>query len=276
MSTRKTLNREKDLDQARIAEDSRYSGMDFSAGIDDATHKGDLHPEQDVEEGIASDSTKEGKGRGWAERRIGQLTAARRSAEEERDRHIEENRQLRAALAAARGMAPPAEEAPGQPEMSPEELLGFHAMAFRLAQAVRDAHGEEAIVPATQALQEKAGLDFDNPAHRELLADIGDHHRAGELYHALSRDPDAAAAIFDAPPRKQFALLAAFAEKAGLNAPKGHASAAPPPAEAGAGISNAPPPVDATPSGTGRAGKRSIYDESLSPEEYVAMRARKR
>lgn len=226
----------------------------------------------------------------WYTRRIGQLTAKRREAEERHAAALAENEELKKALAHARGDetasdhgAAAGHDGTASAHSAADE--GFTSATQKLAEMIRADHGDDGLAGATKSLMENSGLDFENVDHRALIGELAGMEHGGKLYHALSKDPESALAIFEAPGRKQFALLSDFAKKHSAEAavePPG----APPSSASGAGekpaaqdtagkISKAPPPVDAVPRSRGAAGGRSIYDPDLSAAEYAAMRAKK-
>lgn len=208
----------------------------------------------------------------WMQRKIDKLTFERREAERQYQKEREEAENLRKALASARGDEPQEEQlTPDQIRQQERQryekqtaeaaaVQKFNDQSNQIAKAVASTHGEAAVARASQLLVDQAGLDFNNPAHRELISDISELPNAGDVYYALAHDPDTASSIIDASPRRQFALLSQFAEKVGKPAGQAAAPASP-------GISKAPPPVSA-PSGAAARGKRSIYDPNLSPAEF--------
>lgn len=220
----------------------------------------------------------------WFSRRIGAITAKRREAEERAAQAEQELAEYRRALAAARG-----EEEPRQPEMTPDQIRqqeresiaaqeaqrrdveGFGAATTKVADALAALHGREAITAATQSLMERSGMDFADRGHQQIIRDISELPNAGEVYYALANDPDAASALFDAPERRQYAMLQKFADgltKAETNTKQAEAPAPRPAPQ----ISRTPAPVAAA-TGSARAvtGGRSLYDANLSAEDFAAM-----
>ncbi|MBO1361909.1 hypothetical protein J2D73_19180 [Acetobacter sacchari] len=205
----------------------------------------------------------------WARRRFDELTGARRAAERENSSLKEELEETRRALAAARGeevqtrhltedqiRAEERQRFDGQ-----QSERAFGARTDVIASALAAAHGPDAVGRATSLLTERAGLDFTNTNHRSVIEDISDLPNSGDVYYALAHDPDAASAILDASPRRQYALLMDFAGK--LKKPETQATQAAPAPQ----VSKAPAPVNA-PTGAAKSGKRSIYDPNISPAEF--------
>lgn len=220
----------------------------------------------------------------WFSRRIGAITAKRREAEERAAQAEQELAEYRRALAAARG-----EEEPRQPEMTPDQIRqqerasiaaqgaqrrdveGFGVATAKVADALAALHGREAITTATQSLMERSGLDFADRSHQQVIRDISELPNAGEVYYALANDPDAASALFDAPERRQYAMLQKFADgltKAETSAKQVEAPAPRPAPQ----VSRTPAPVAAA-TGSARAvtGGRSLYDNGLSAEAFADM-----
>ncbi|WP_025886508.1 hypothetical protein [Asaia prunellae] len=220
----------------------------------------------------------------WFSRRIGAITAKRREAEERAAQAEQELAEYRRALAAARG-----EEEPRQPEMTPEQIRAeersrieaqtaqqrqledFSAVTVKVAESLAGTHGWDAVKPLTERLAETAGLDFNNPGHQQIIRDISELPNPGEVYYALANDPDAASALFDAPERRQYAMLQKFADgltKAEMSAKQAEAPAPRPSPQ----ISRTPAPVAAA-TGSARAvtGGRSLYDNGLSAEDFATM-----
>lgn len=220
----------------------------------------------------------------WFSRRIGAITAKRREAEERATQAEQELAEVRRALATARG-----EEEPRQPEMTPDEIRAdersrnearsaqerqvkdFEAVTVKVAQSLAGTHGWDAVKPMTDRLSETAGLDFANPSHQQIIRDISELQDPGAVYYALANDPDAASALFDAPERRQYAMLQKFAE--GLTKVETSAKPVEAPAPRPAPqMSRTPAPVAAA-TGSARAvtGGRSLYDANLSAEDFAAM-----
>ncbi|GBR43351.1 hypothetical protein [Gluconobacter roseus] len=210
----------------------------------------------------------------WLQRKIDKMTFERRESERQAQTAREEMENLRRALAAARG------EQQEEPQLTPDQIRQEERQRFEqqqaeqqsvqkfasqtevIAKSLAGAHGEDAVGQATQLLSERAGLDFGNKSHRELIADISELPNSGDVYYALAHDPDTAGTILDASPRRQYALLTQFAAKVGKPAPAAQAQTPAAPA-----VSKAPPPVSA-PSGAAATGKKSIYDPNVSPAEF--------
>ncbi|KXV12569.1 hypothetical protein [Gluconobacter oxydans] len=219
----------------------------------------------------------------WLQRKIDRATYERREAERQAQAAREELEQTRRALAAARG------EQQEEPQLTPDQIRQQERQRFEqqqaeqqsvqqfasqtevIAKSLAGAHGNEAVGLATKLLSDRAGLDFGNKSHRQIIADISELPNSGAVYYALSQDPDAASALLDAPERRQYALLQKFAasvtEKPAEQAPV--VTPAPRPAPQ---ISKAPAPV---PAATGSArpsgGSQSLYDDNLSAEAFAKM-----
>jgi len=210
----------------------------------------------------------------WLQRKIDKMTFERRESERQAQTAREEMENLRRALAAARG------EQQEEPQLTPDQIRQqerqryeqqaaeeqsaqkFMSQTEVIAKAVAGTHGDAAVSQATQLLSERAGLDFSNKSHRELISDISELPNSGDVYYALAHDPDTAGTILDASPRRQYALLTQFAAKVGQKAPAAQAQTPAAPA-----VSKTPPPVSA-PSGAAATGKKSIYDPNVSPAEF--------
>lgn len=210
----------------------------------------------------------------WLQRKIDKLTFERREAERREQANQEELENMRRALAASRGEEQQEENlTPDQirqqerqryEQQAAEEQSAqkFMSQTEVIAKAVAGTHGDAAVSQATQLLSERAGLDFSNKSHRELISDISELPNSGDVYYALAHDPDAASDILDASSRRQYALLTQFAAKVGQKAPAAQTETPAAPA-----VSKAPPPVSA-PSGAAPAGKKSIYDPTVSAAEF--------
>lgn len=163
----------------------------------------------------------------WLQRKIDKLTFERREAERREQANQEELENMRRALAASRGEEQQEESlTPDQirqqerqryEQQAAEEQSAqkFMSQTEVIAKAVAGTHGDAAVSQATQLLSERAGLDFSNKSHRELISDISELPNSGDVYYALAHDPDAASDILDASPRRQYALLTQFAAKVG-------------------------------------------------------------
>lgn len=210
----------------------------------------------------------------WMQRKIDKMTFERREAERRAQAAQEEAAQYARALKASRGEEEPA------PELTPDQIreqvqreyeqkarqeteaLSFNDRCNAIASAVQQANPTANPGALTQLLSDQAGLDFKNASHRQLLSDISELPNAGAVYYALAHDPDKASEIFDAPERRQFALLERFAGT--LAKPEQAQQAIQPVAPQ---VSKAPPPVKA-PTGAASGGKRSIYDPNISAAEF--------
>lgn len=259
----------------------RFAGAEFGSEAVEPRHEVQTAP--NTEEAPQPEAPKEPEEPKWYLKRIGSITAKYKS-EAERSAALErELEQYRRAVADQRGEPQP------EPELTPEQIRqqerdnfarqqteekeasAFNAQADAIARSVAAAHGDAAVANATQMLSERAGLDFTNKSHRELIADISELPNSGQVYYALANDPDAASELLEASSRKQFAMLQKFANS--IEAPT---TAAPTAARAEAPkISQAPAPIAAT-RGSGRTvSSRSIYDQDLSPEDYIRLRSKK-
>lgn len=210
----------------------------------------------------------------WMQRKIDKITYERREAERQAQAAREEAAQYARALKASRG------EEEQAPELTPDQIReqvqreyeqkaqqetetrSFDDRCNAIARAVQQANPSANPSALTQLLSDQAGLDFKNASHRQLLSDISELPNAGAVYYALAHDPDKASEIFDAPERRQFALLERFAGT--LAKPEQAQQATQPVAPQ---VSKAPPPVKA-PTGAASGGKRSIYDPNISASEF--------
>lgn len=220
---------------------------------------------------VRSEQPQQDKTPAWLQRKIDKMTFERREAERREQAKDEELAQMRRALAASRGeeqeREPLTEDQIRQEERQRYETQqaqqnderAFIDRSNAIAKALAASHGDAAVAQATQFLSERAGLDFSNKSHRELISDISELPNSGDVYYALAHDPDAASAILDASPRRQYALLIQLATSVGK--PTQAQTPAPP------AISRAPAPVSA-PSGAAATGKKSIYDPNVSPAEF--------
>lgn len=223
---------------------------------------------------------------GWYVKRIGAITAKRKSAEERAEAAERERDELRRALAAARGEEEQPQELTAdqirqqerdrdtiaKEQAQQRDVQAFSEVTRRVAEAIAKTHGEAAITSATAALIDKAGLDFDNAAHRQIIADISELPNSGDVYYALANNPDAAIDLLGAPERRQFAKLQQFAatvtEKPVAQNPAPQAAPRTPAPQ----ISRAPAPVAAA-AGSARpaTGGRSLYDDNMSAEDFAKM-----
>lgn len=218
----------------------------------------------------------------WLRKRIDKAVAQQREAERAAQAALDENEQLRRALAHARGeedtgttaKTPAQIEAEVRARVESEsrassEIAAFRATGDALANAINGDAGAGQAQMATQRLADAVGLDFQNADHRQIVTDIAKLPNAAQVYVALSRNPDAASEIFGASPREQYALLREFSREL-TGAPASSQQASKP-----APVSQAPRPAGKAPAGQ-RASSRTIYDDDVSMDEFVAMRAKKR
>lgn len=221
---------------------------------------------------------------GWYVKRIGTLTAKRKEAEEKAAEIARERDELRRALAATRGEEEqPQELTPDQIRQQERDRIAaqqaerndaeaFGACTLKVAQSLAAKHGDTAIQSATASLVERAGLDFSNAAHRQIIADISELPNSGDVYYALANNPDAAIDLLAAPERRQYAKLQQFAatvtEKPAAQNPAPQAALRAPAPQ----VSRAPAPVAAaTGSARPATSGRSLYDDNLSAEEFAKM-----
>jgi len=258
----------------------RYAGAEFGSEADAGQQQEDDAPPPPKPEPETKTEPDEPK---WYVKRIGSITAQRKLAEERAEKAERELDEYRRALAEQRGETQPArEQTPDQiraeerqrvatESAERERVAKFNTVTQTLAQAVAKDHGDGSVQTATQALISKAGMDFANANHRQVIEDISELPNAGAVYYALANDPDAASELFEAPERKQFAMLQRFASSVEMKA----APATPEPAPQPRQISRTPAPVAAA-SGSGRAvSSRSIYDGDLSMDDYIKLRSKK-
>lgn len=220
----------------------------------------------------------------WLQRKIDRATFERREAERQRQAAMDEAAELRKALAAARGeeQEQPEQLTPDQIRQQERETItrqqeqrreveAFGAATLSVAQSLTQTHGADAVKAATQSLVERAGLDFDNKSHQQIIHDISELPNSGAVYYALANDPDAASALLDAPERRQYAMLQKFAASV-TEKPAEQAPATTPAPRPAPQISKAPAPV---PAATGSArpsgGSQSLYDDNLSAEAFAKM-----
>lgn len=245
--------------EAPVVQNDTHGGSDEQTGAE----QHDAAPEPQAEK------TPE-----WMQRRINKAVYQQREAERQSAAHLEELERMRRALADTRGEAEETENlTPDQIRQQERQRIEDEGAQTReaeqfvqksnsIAESLAAKHGNDAVNLATQLLSDRAGLDFGNKSHRELIADISELPNSGEVYYALAHDPDAAGTILDASPRRQYALLSQFAAKVGQSAPVQRANA-----PVSQSISKAPPPVSA-PSGAAPSGKKSLYDANVSPAEF--------
>lgn len=137
-----------------------------------------------------------------------------------------------------------------------------------IASQVTALHGEDGVGKATRDLIEKAGLDFNDAKHRTIIADIASLKNAGEVYYALANDPDAAAELFDAPERRQYAILDRFVRSETWKAEQPvHAPAAPQ-------TSQAPRPARSV-QGASRSTSGAKSLDEMSADDFADMFAKR-
>ncbi|NVN44409.1 hypothetical protein HW537_10920 [Asaia siamensis] len=272
------------------ATDDRFAGIEFGSETPETPGQEQIVPKGEVDRNVEekpADKAPPKAPAAWELRRIGNLTGKWKSAEERGDRLEQELAEVRRALATARG-----EEEQRQPEMTPEQIRAdersrneaqaaqerqvkeFEAVTVKVAQSLAGTHGWDAVKPMTDRLSETAGLDFNNPSHQQIIRDISELQDPGAVYYALANDPDAASALFDAPERRQYAMLQKFADgltKAETSAKQAEAPAPRPAPQ----ISRTPAPVAAATGSARTVSSRSIYDENLSMDDYVRLRSKK-
>ncbi|OAJ69036.1 hypothetical protein [Gluconobacter cerinus] len=266
--------------------DDRFAGMQF--GSDQEQDGSAVEQPEETEQPEPNkpepkpDSTPE-----FLRRRIGKSVALQRQAERERDEGRVKIENLERALRHARG-----EEEPAPREQTPDEIRAeerqrierdsaqersasdFNQTCNSLAQKIGSEFGERAAVEATQKLAENVGLSFDNPDHQSVIRDISKLPNAAQVYRALAQDPDAAYRIFEAEDKREgYAELRDFARGLKANAePAAQAPSAQPTAPAQPRpISQAPRPAGRTPA-PARSSSRSVYDDDVSMDDFIAMR----
>ncbi|MBS4074592.1 hypothetical protein KGY14_05235 [Ameyamaea chiangmaiensis] len=262
----------------------RYAGVEFGSTTPETAGETPPAPADETKPEPQAEAPKEPDEPKWYVKRIGSITAKYKAEAEQRAALEQELEQYRRTLATQRGETQP------EPELTPDQIRqqerdklaaesaerqraqAFGETTKRVADSLAAAHGSAAVTAATQSLVSRAGMDFANPTHRQVIEDISELQNAGAVYYALANDPDAASELFEAPERKQFAMLHKFAASIEEKAP---APVVADPAPKTQQISRAPAPVAAA-SGSGRAvSSRSIYDSDLSPEEYIKLRSKK-
>ncbi len=242
---------------------------------------GDTEAAASGEEQAAPEPASNDETPAWLRKRIDRAVAQQRDAERAAQAARDENEQLRRALAHARGdddqQAPqtPAQiEAEVRARIESESRTSSEAAAFRatgdaLANAIDGEAGAGSARAATGRLVDAVGLDFQNADHRQIISDISKLPNAAQVYVALSRNPNAASDIFGASPREQYALLRDFSRE------YAQPPAASQPAQKPVQVSQAPRPAGKTPAAQ-RASARTVYDDDVSMDEFVAMRGKKR
>ncbi|WP_046901035.1 hypothetical protein [Gluconobacter oxydans] len=262
----------------------RFAGMQF--GSDQEQDGSAVEPPEGAEQPEAEkpepkpDSTPE-----FLRRRIGKSVALQRQAERERDEARAQIENLEKALRHSRGEeeAAPREQTPDEIRTEERQRIerasaqerstsDFNQTCNALAQKIGSEFGERAAVEATQKLTENVGLSFENPDHQSVIRDISKLPNAAQVYRALAQDPDAAYRIFEAEDKREgYAELRDFARGLKTEAPL---AAQAPSAEAPAQprpISQAPRPAGRTPA-PARSSSRSVYDDNVSMDDFVAMR----
>ncbi|KAB8122446.1 hypothetical protein D3W54_14745 [Komagataeibacter medellinensis] len=269
----------------------QFDGGDAEVQDDASASDGDGKPNEAAEqkddaqsEGAQKDGKQPEGEPAWFRKRIDALTGKRKQAEDRAAQFEKELAEYKRALAHARGEQTDQEPTPDQIRQQERQRYeqqmrtqtdaqAFGAATTRVADSLAALHGQEAITAATTDLVTKAGLDFESPAHRQVIADISELPNSGAVYYALAQNPARAQELLDAPERRQFAILQRFADTVGKsegNVPQAgtHPSGAPQ-------ISKAPPPVAANAGGGRPASGRSIYASDLSMDDYIRMRSKK-
>ncbi|WP_406238190.1 hypothetical protein ACF3NX_12630 [Acetobacter orientalis] len=247
---------------------------DITPGSETPAEQGSESPAGEGEPAVAPAQEEKKPVPAWMQRKINKMTFERREAERQAQAAREEAQQYARALKASRG------EEEQAPELTPDQIRAqverefeqkaqqetearsFNDRCNAIADAVKKADQNANPAELTKLLSDQAGLDFSKASHRQLLSDISELPNAGAVYYALAHDPDAASDIFDAPERRQYAMLTRFADK--LAKPAQGQQATQPSAPQ---VSKAPPPVNA-PSGAASGGRRSIYDPNISAAEF--------
>lgn len=267
--------------------DDRFAGMEFGTDQEGAeAESGEGQVEEDSTPEPEKPEPKPDTTPDYIKRRIGKSVALQRQAERERDAANERSANLEKALRIARGE----EEAPR--ELTPDEIRAeerqrieqsskqeqqvadFNQTCSTLAQSLASSFGADAVVPATKRLAESVGLDFGNSEHQSVIRDIAKLPNAAQVYHALSNDPDAAYRIFEADDKREgYAELRDFSRALKAEAAQEPARL---PAQAAAPaqprpVSQAPRPAGRTPAPS-RSSSRSVYDDNVSMDDFVAMR----
>ncbi|WP_406586402.1 hypothetical protein [Asaia lannensis] len=270
------------IDTPNDVDEGRFAGMQFGSDTEVKEDAPDVAVEETPEAGTAEekpepkpDTTPE-----YIKRRIGKSVALQRQAERERDEYRERVENLEKALRVSRGD----EEAPR--EQTPDEIRAeerqriqqagaqqqkveeFKHTCQTLAQSLATSFGADSVVPATTRLMEGVGLDLENAGHQSVIQDIAKLPNAAQVYHALSNDPDAAYRIFEAEDRREgYAELRDFARGLAKQEEKPAAQARP--------ASQAPRPPARVPANT-RTSSRTVYDDDVSMDDFVAMRSKSR
>ncbi|WP_025841374.1 hypothetical protein [Asaia platycodi] len=253
--------------------DDRFAGMEFETD------------RQERESALPQDDAGQSEEEKQDEQSSGQKnTGTPARLQKKFDRMTFELREAERQAAAAREEAEP-EPAPRTERQIEQETRGrveresheareietFNQTARTLAEAVGAAYGNDAITASTHTLEREVGLDFSNAEHRQLVTDIAELPNAAAVYRGLADDLDKADEIFNAAPRRQYAMLQEFARSLD--------KAAPPPAPAQrampAPVSQAPRPV-ARPPASARASSRTGYEDESSMEDFVAAREKRR
>lgn len=228
---------------------------------------------------------------------------ARQEAEQRAATQEAEARQLREEVTRLRAALPP-EQQPNANDPAELERRATDRATERLRQEAEQRTFNEACNTTATKIREEfgdtglaaaatgwtnAGLNVQQPAHRQLLTLITEIDDGHKLYHQIGSDPDLAAhlltmsplkAAFELAkllPREQAAELRADAVAAVGTQPAvdvlAQSAAAPAPARAPA-ISSAPrPPAQAPASRGATATPRDIYDPKMSADDYAKARA---
>ncbi|MBR0560057.1 hypothetical protein [Neokomagataea anthophila] len=273
---------------APIEDTNILSGIEFGsdAGAEQQTPEPAQEPPSGAtqEEAQAAPQEEKQKTPDWLQRKIDRATYERREAERQVQAYRDELEQTRRALEAARG------KQREEPELTPDQIRqqerdaaaqqraveqeqnSFGEAAQKVASDLVGVHGADAVTQATKLLIDRGGMDFDNKSHQQIIKDISELPNSGAVYYALANDPDAASALFDAPERRQYALLQKFASSMTDQVQEQQAAPAATARPSVSPVSKAPPPV---PAATGSArpsgGSRSLYDDSLSAEDFAKM-----
>lgn len=211
----------------------------------------------------------------WQQHRIARWTRQTRDAQRRAQAAEEEAENLRRALAHARGEdIPPShgkeyEAAPSSPDntpqpphtLSPQEMeqhADFTRRCNDLAASYTEKYGQDSLTKAMSDLTDKAGLDGERPDHLELLSDMLDLPNADDVFHALAHAPNEASDIFNAPPRRQYALLDRFVQ----NMAKSQTTHQ---------VSKAPRPVSDVPISGRAPSSRGLYDQNISTKDFAAQ-----
>lgn len=264
---------------------AHHMGIDTSA--QESAEENNEHHDQGDAEGQEHDEGTEGTGEAqadgddhaegegsndrepeWYKRRIARFARDRHAAEQ-RIRELEER------INGSKQQAPETEEQMRgriQRELTTQqEAADFNRRCDALANTIIQQSGQHGLQEIQESLLD-SGFDVKRADHIDILNEVTGHRDSVALYKALAADHAAASAIFSASPRRQYALLEKLAEKvSGNRQPNRVASAT------GTNRRSAPPPPVKAPvkPGAGASGssKRSIFDPTLTADEYAALRA---